>query len=130
MSETATGYCITESADERNLPMCKEIGEAICAAYPGYTWHIRIDGGMLIIKNTSISTEWAMARKYSEIAHDAGKRKRDVVMAAGEFLEAANLRRGLAREGETAKSLEGRKDKNAFKPIIAPMIVPHDPTLH
>lgn len=109
-------YCITESADDLNLPMCKEIGEYICAAYPGYSWHIRIDGGMLIIKNLMISSEWSMCRKFSDIAHDAKRRKHDVVMAAGEFLECANMRRGLY-EGEFAKELDGRKDDVDFKPI-------------
>lgn len=108
-------YCITESADPANLPMCKEIGEYICQAYPGYTWYVRIDGGMLIIKNLMIHDQWSMTRRYDTIAHDAKKRKHDVVMAAGEFLEAANMRRGIW-EGEYAKELDGRLDKVDFKP--------------
>ena len=112
-------YCLTESADPANLPMCKEIGEYICAAYPGYTWSIRIDGGMLIIKNLMISADWSMCRKFASIAHDAAKRKHDVVMAAGEFLECANMRRG-AFEGEYAKELDGRLDKNDFVPVATP----------
>ena len=113
---SAAYYVITESADEANLPMCKEIAQHLTGAYPGHPWHIRIDGGMLIIKNMRISPVWSMARKFSDIAHDAKRRKHDVVMAAGEFLEAANMRRGRAT-GETAKVLEGRKDDNAFKPM-------------
>ena len=109
----------TESADTRNLPMCKEIGEYICTAYPGHLWHVRIDGGMLIIKNLAISDTWSMCRKYSDIAHDAGIRKREVIMAAGEFLECANMRRG-AFNGEYAKELDGRLDKNDFVPIAVP----------
>ena len=95
--------------------MCKEIGEAICAAYPGYSWHIRIDGGMLVIKNMSISSVNAMVRRYSDIAHDAKRRKVDVVRAAGEFLEAAHLRRG-ASEGVIANQLEGISKGEWFKP--------------
>lgn len=108
-------YCATESADAANLPMCKEIGEYICAAYPGYSWHIRIDGGMLVIKNMSISSVNAMVRRYSDIAHDAKRRKVDVVRAAGEFLEAAHLRRG-ASEGVIANQLEGISKGEWFKP--------------
>jgi hypothetical protein len=116
-------YVMTESADERNLPMCKEIAHYLVGAYPGHPWHVRIDGGMLIIKNMRISPTWSMTRKYSAIAHDAKRRKQEVVMAAGAFLEAANMRRGMAT-GETAKVLEGRLDKNPFKPMadIAPTI--------
>ncbi len=112
-------YVCTESADEANLPMCKEIAEYLVAAYPGHPWHIRIDGGMLIIKNMKISEVWSMTRKFSDIAHDAGRRKREVVMAAGAFLEAANMRRGKA-DGENAQTLEGRLDKKEFTPMVTP----------
>ena len=47
-----------------------------------------------------------MVRKYTSIAHDAGARKRDVVMAAGEFLEAAHMARGK-HTGEHATVIEG-----------------------
>lgn len=112
-------YCATESADPSNLPLCKEIGEYVCAAYPGYSWHIRIDGGLLIIKNMSISAQAAMVRKYSStVAQDATRLKRDVVMAAGEFLEAASLSRTKRiHDGEIAKSLEGMAKGEKFKPI-------------
>ena len=109
-------YCMTESEDPANLPMCKEIGESVCAAYPGYTWHIRIDGGLLIIKNMSISATASMVRKFSDIAHDAGARKRDVVRAAGEFLEAAHLSR-VRSEQVLATQLEGLPKGDKFKPI-------------
>ena len=110
-------YVITESADEANMPMCKEIAEYLVKAYPGHPWHVRIDGGMLIIKNMKISEVWSMARKFASISQDAGQRKHDVVMAAGEFLEAAHMRRGAADE-ENTKVLEGRLDKKPFKPIL------------
>jgi hypothetical protein len=112
----STYYVITESADDANLPMCKEIAQYLVDAYPGHPWHVRIDGGMLIIKNQRISPVWSMARKFSAIAHDAKRRKWEVVMAGGEFLEAANMRRGMAT-GETAKVLEGRKDDKPFTPL-------------
>lgn len=116
-------YCMTESANAANLPLCKEIGEYICAAYPGYSWHIRIDGGLLIIKNMSISEVNAMVRRYSDIAHDAKARKMEVVRAAGEFLEAASLRRGRS-EGVIANKLEGVAKGEKFKPVRpAPQIV-------
>lgn len=110
-------FVATESADPANLPMCKEIAEYLAGAYPGYPWHVRIDGGLLIIKNMKISTTWAMVRKYRDIAQDAGQRKRDVVRAAGEFLECAHMRRGIA-SGERASTLEGRLDKKPFKPLL------------
>jgi hypothetical protein len=109
-------YAITESADERNLPMAKEIAETLSMAYPGHSWHVRIDGGILIIKNMNISTTASMVRKFHEIAHDAGYRKAEVIRAAGEFLEAAHMRRGKY-DGEVAKQLEGLPKNHRFKPI-------------
>ena len=115
-------YCATESADPSNLPLCKEIGEYVCQAYPGYSWHIRIDGGLLIIKNMSISEVNAMVRRYSDIAHDAKRRRIEVVRAAGELLERAHLRRGMS-EGRIATQLEGVPRGEKFKPIApAPRI--------
>ena len=116
---SAVAYAMTESADPANLPMCKEIAEYLSAAYPGHSWHVRIDGGILIIKNMAISATAGMVRKLKDIDHDAGKRKHDVVMAAGEFLECANMRR-RQYEGGTAKNLEGMSRGEKFRPLIIP----------
>ena len=110
-------YAITESADEGHLPMAKEIAEILTMTYPGHSWHVRIDGGLLIIKNLNISETAGMVRQYKDIAHDAKVRKHDVIMAAGEFLEAANMRRGWF-DGETAKNLEGLPSGHRFKPVF------------
>ena len=111
----------TESADPMNLPMAKEIAEILSAAYPSHNWYIRIDGGLLIIKNLAISTTASMCRHITTLDHDATARKRDVILAAGEFLEAAGMRRG-AYDGEAARQLEGLNGK--FKPLLhAPGII-------
>lgn len=115
-------FAITESKDEINLPMAKEIAETLSIAYPGHSWHVRIDGGLLIIKNMNISETAAMVRKFKDIEHDATIRKKAVIMAAGEFLEAANMRRGWY-DGETAKTLEGLPKGEKFKPITPDMKV-------
>ena len=109
-------YAITESADEGNLPMAREIAETLTMAYPGHSWHVRIDGGIVIIKNMNISTTAGMVRQYADLAHDAGYRKREVIRAAGEFLEAAHMRRGYF-DGEVAKELEGLPRGHRFKPV-------------
>jgi len=99
--------------------MCKEIGEYICAAYPGYTWHIRIDGGALIIKNFSISSTAAMVKHMKDL-DDGGKRKKEVVMAAGYLLEAAGLSRRGKEGNVTATKLEGMSKGEKFQPIAGP----------
>lgn len=117
MSDQIADYAMTESADPANLPMCKEIAEILAVAYPGYRWHVRIDGGKLIIKSMKISAVWSMTRDYDDVAHDAKRRKHEVIMAAGEFLECANMRRGEAR-GDYATTLDGRLDDKPFTPLI------------
>lgn len=111
----------TESADPANLPLAKEVAEILTFAYPNHSWYVRIDGGLLIIKNLAISQNAGMVRKLSTLDADATARKRNVIMAAGEFLEAAHMRRG-AYEGEVAKKLEGLNGE--FKPLLhAPGII-------
>ncbi len=117
-------YAMTESEDDANLPMCKEIAEYLCGAYPGHSWHVRIDGGLLIIKNMNISPTAAMVRRFSSIAHDAKKRKHDVVMAAGELLEAANMVRGK-HDGSVATELDGLPKGHKFKPASSIITTEH-----
>jgi hypothetical protein len=95
--------------------MCKEIAEYLVEAYPGYPWHVRIDGGMLIIKNMKISEVWSMTRKFSVIAHDA---KRTQIRSRDGRRRVPRGREHAPRQGdgENAKTLEGRLDKNPFKP--------------
>lgn len=111
----------TESADPANLPMAKEIAEILVAAYPSHSWYVRIDGGLVIIKNLAISTQAGMVRHLTTLDHDAAARKRDVIRAAGEFLEAAHMRRG-AYEGEAARVLEG---VDGFTPLLHPPGIVH-----
>ena len=105
---------ICESDNDIDQPMANEIGETLSTTYPGYAWHVRIGGGVVIIKNQSISPTWAMVCKYSLIAHDAGIRKKEIVRRGGEFLECANLVRGRAIAGDAAKQLDGRLSDNKF----------------
>lgn len=105
-------YIATESADPANLPMAKEMLEALTVAYPKHSWKVRIDGGIVFI--TCLEIAWrkpiGMARKFKDMAHDAMARKREVIRAAGELLERAHLKRGTKEEGAAAKVLEGGEE--------------------
>jgi hypothetical protein len=96
----------TDSQDPMNLPMAKEIAEILNSAYPGHSWYVRIDGGILNIRALNFSGKVGMVRHFSDIAHDAKARKDDVTRAAGELLERANLRRGQ-RDDTQVRVLEG-----------------------
>ncbi len=102
---------VTEADDDRDDLLAKEIACILAEAYPGHQWHVRIGGGMLVIKHMRLSDKMGIARKYDRLTWDAGRRKKEVVMAAGEFLERAGLTRGRVVEGEVAKMVEGATEK-------------------
>jgi hypothetical protein len=112
-------HVICEADNPIDQNMSNEIGETLSTTYPGYSWHVRIGGGMVIIKNQSISPVWAMACQYSLVAHDAGFRKREIVRRGGQFLECAFLVRGKAKSGDVATKLDGRLDDKKFNPLQA-----------
>lgn len=112
-------HIICESENDLDQPMANEIGQILSTTYPGYAWHVRIAGGMVIIKNQSISPVWSMTCLYSLVAHDAGFRKKEIVRRGGQFLECAFLVRGKAKSGDAAKQLDGRLDDKAFNPLQA-----------
>jgi hypothetical protein len=62
-----------------------------------------------------INEHWGMALKYSQIKSDAQDRKRQVIRAAGEFLERANLKRGAKADGGKVKRVEGIPDKHLVR---------------
>ena len=115
----AVEYCYTDTDNPQLDGLAKELGEYICFAYPGYSWSVTIQGGVIQIRSQRVHPNWGMQIMLGDVDHDAGKRKKQVVMKAGEFLECANMRRGTW-QGGFAKDLEGRKDEQAFSPIIAP----------
>lgn len=108
----------TTSEDPANLPMAKEIAEILAFGYPNHSWHIRIDGGIVVIKNMAISGTIGMVKHFKDIAHDATARKRDILNAAGELLERAALRRNY--EGERVTQFESEKGVR-WRPQIIPV---------
>ena len=99
-------YVQTEAPDPRDLPKCKEAGEYVNRAYPGYDWFVEIVDGMLTIRSWKVASNAGFRVPLRSFDGDATRFKREVIMAAGAFLEAAHLKRGLF-QGETAKILEG-----------------------
>lgn len=103
-------HVIVEAEHSVDEPVAAEIARALCEAYPGHPWHVNIIGGVIVIKNMRFSAKWAMVREYGLI-HDATKLKHECVMAAGEFLERARVRRGAAT-GERVVSIDGIPKKD------------------
>lgn len=96
----------------------KEALQALTKHYPGYSWHIQIGGGILMIKNFTLDWRgrWGMALDFTDMASDHTRLVRSVVRAAGEFLERAHVKRGGKPDGFIATTLEGTGKKWAKAP--------------
>ena len=108
MNQAVVGYDTEHEIDE---PMAREIVNTCSTAYPGHDWFCLIRGGVIQVKLMEISPNWGMVLHYSQVKGDAGARKKEVIRAAGEFLERANLARGYKRD-EIVAHVEGIPDKD------------------
>ncbi len=97
---------MTEAKNPLDLAVCKQVAEILTPTYPGHTWYVEINDGMLIIKSLKVATNAGTMVPLRHFDGDAERMRREVIMAAGAFLEAAGLKRGTF-QGENAKALEG-----------------------
>jgi len=93
----------------RFAPLAQSTLALLVEHYPGWSWFVEVNGGMLIIRNYDLdmSGKWCMARKLDVLQESGGTQKREIVRMAGEFLERANQRRGAPKSGDQAKTLDG-----------------------
>lgn len=103
-----------ETEDAVDMTMAKDIAETLYGHYPGHLWGVYVKSGVAVIKALNISSLYGYVLHYGKIANDAGHRARRVIMAGGEILERANMRRGMRKEGEKAIAVDGIAD---YKPI-------------
>lgn len=95
-------------------PIAMQMVRDLLSAYPGHSWFVVIRGGIVHVKDMDINPAWGMCLHYTQIKDDAAERKKQVIRAAGEFLERANLKRG-ANTGEVVRHVEGIPDKHLVK---------------
>lgn len=112
------------SGTESERTIAKNSVEALVRHYPGYSWFVEVRDGLLMIRCPELDWRgrYCMVRKLGAVQHDYGRLVREVVHAAGEYLERANLRRGRAVEGERAQKIEGA---DYFKPLPSGLLVPN-----
>lgn len=91
----------------------KEAAETLTTAYPNHSWWVECKSGVLVIKHLEASGARGligMLRKMDQLSHDAGRRKKEILLAAGELLERAGLLRGARTEDPvTHFELDDRK---------------------
>lgn len=79
---------------DRDDDMAMQMVRDLCAAYPGHSWFVVIKGGIVHIKDMGLHPDWGMCIHYKDVKADAADRKKQVLFAAGEFLERARMRAG------------------------------------
>lgn len=89
-----TGVVGIDCEHDRDDPMAMEMVQTLCKAHPGHAWFVVIRGGIVHIKDMDMHPDWGMCLHYSQIKADAGDRKKQVLWAAGEFLERARKKNG------------------------------------
>lgn len=103
----------------------KQVAEILVEVYPNHAWWIECKGGVLIIKHLEASGARGligMLRKMDAIPRGKGLRG-ELVRAAGEMLERANMPRG-PREQDPVTSFEF-DDRKMEKYWKAPGMVLH-----
>jgi hypothetical protein len=90
----------------KDLDIVKQTIEILDEIYPGHYWAVKCEGGILHIKNLSFHPNWGIARTLGGIEFDAGVFRREVIRAAGEYLERAGLAR-RSWNGDAIKHMEG-----------------------
>lgn len=110
-----SGLALSESKTSAGHALAKHALETLTRYYPGYTWYVRADYGILDIKCSEIGKA-SMIRRIKDIDYNWTIFDKDIIMSGGEFLERAKLRRGTS-EDVFAKSLDGG-EKIKWQPRI------------
>lgn len=102
---------------DKDDDMAKQMVRDLTRAYPGHPWFVVIRGGVVQIKDMDMPPQWGMCLHYSDIKADAADRTRQVVRAAGEFLERAHIARGKRDAEQGAVTAVEGIPKKYFRPI-------------
>lgn len=99
-----------EGDNRREEADAKTVLDILCEVYPLYPWAVSMRGGIFFIRHLDFPHNWGMVVKFADVQHDAAVLKREIIMKAGEWLERANLRRGVANDDPIGR-VEGVPEK-------------------
>ena len=114
-------YLYAEGETQAMQDEAKAILGALDTAYPGHQWACRVYDGGFFIYNLDFPKNFGMNCKGKYAT--ASELKRAVIMNAGEWLERANLKRGMHRHGEEVKRREGVPERFQPEPRKDPINV-------
>lgn len=122
----------SEGATKAQEHEAEGILSVLTMAYPGYPWGVRVYDGGFFIRNLDFPANFGMNVKYKNVGHSWSTMKREIIIMAGEWLERANLKRGV-NNGDEITRLEGipekyqpKREALELKPIEQPsqIIIP------
>lgn len=96
----------TEGRTEAQAHEAEKVMHLLCTAYPGHPWAVRVDKGIIFIRYLAFDGNWGMNIKTADADWSASNLQKKVVMAAGEWLERAGLKRGR-ENGDEIGRVEG-----------------------
>ena len=106
---------IRVKADNANgYNLAREALNALDTHYPGFGWTAMVRGGVLMIRLPAFNAKWGMNTRITEFDHDATTLKKRVIMAGGEFLERARVRRA-GFHGDAVKQVEGVPERGGAR---------------
>lgn len=109
------GVLYTEGSTEAQASEAEKVMHLLTTVYPGHPWAVRVDKGIIFIRHLAFGGgNWGMNIKTSEHDWSGSNLQKQIVMAAGEWLERAGLKRGRD-EGAENYRVEGVPER--FQPV-------------
>lgn len=104
----------TEGSTDAQASEAEKVMGILCAAYPGHPWAVRVDKGIIFIRYLAFEGPWGMNIKTGKEDWSSSNLSRKIVMAAGEWLERAGLKRGR-ENGDEIQKVEGVPERKVAK---------------
>ena len=101
----------------------RKILEHLCAAYPNHPWSVRVYDGGFFIRHLDFPANWGMNYRSGKESYSASAMGRQVIRMAGEYLERANLKRGMG-DGTPIRRLDGLAERfQPYQPLPETMTI-------
>jgi hypothetical protein len=89
---------IGKATDLLELAIAKFVWETLMKHYAGYWWAVSINGGMVQVRNLSLSGDWGFNIHLVKVQEDVSGKL--IIAAGGEILERFRVNRGMIKHDE------------------------------
>ena len=121
-----------EGMNDAQEAAAHEIIETLNVAYPNHPWYVRVYDNGFFIRHMDFPKTWGINYRSGKELYSASSMKRKIIMMGGEFLERANLKRGMGDGEQEIRRLEGVPEKEqpyqplpeGMKVVVAPSTEP------